>query len=182
MKQKQARAMFDEIFKKHFQETFAYILGKTGDINVTPQILEKSFTELYQKLKRTQESRIENQRTFLFKIVQKHISTYYKKLNESIPNTGRKIKKYEKLLAEEHEAELTNLTKSAAIQNIKAILPHVATHHLKKRRAFILYYLFGFDLTKTAAELDISESDAGNYIYQLTKEIHEAIINNSLTV
>ncbi len=170
MKRKQIRILFEEFFKKTYQEAYGYTLAKTADMSATAEILKNSFAELYKGFDSNEQQK--NERTQLYRIIQKNINVYTASLEETPVDSGKKYKRYKSLLEKELDAEIPPVLSKTELQGkLQNILNFVATYPLEYRRAFYLHYLFGFGFDKIAAELGIEVDDAGNYVYFLTKAI-----------
>ena len=173
MKQKQAELFFEEIYKKTYSEAYGYILAKTGDINETPELLRKSYVDYYRHLLRSNTKETHAERNRVFKFIQKYVNQYYNS-QPDVPEKpkGRKIKRYVKLLDEHLNSEIPPFpSKQELNQSLQDVLTKVSSKSIQVRRAFIMYYFFDFTFEQIAKELSITEEDAGNHIYLLTKEI-----------
>lgn len=180
MKLKQAKNVFTQTYRETFQEAYGYTLAKTGDIEETPNILIRSYTALFDQLLQTKQMDTKSNRISLFKIIRHQINEYYKNDDAMADNnTGRKIKKYAQLLEEELNTELAMPANKAQLQaKLDEIWPMVSSKPIQMRRAFLLFYLFDFDIERIANELNTTEENIGNYIYLLTKEIRVNIQND----
>ncbi len=176
MKRSLAEEIFNQIYDQTFHEVFGFILAKTGDISSTPSILENSYSELYKKLLKMKEDKIENKRTYLFKLVRQQLEKYQKNVAKSkksdIKKNRSKIRE-SKLLNELD----TNFPKPKNRAEFSALLSDIlnliSAKPVIQQRAFLFYFLYDYPISEVAATLSVSKSEALQYIYALTKEIND---------
>ena len=180
MKRIQAEPIFNEFYTQTFNEAYGYILAKTGDTIATPHILKECYVEFYRTLLKHKKDEIENKRSHLFKIIRTHLSRYNEQaLHSERPETTR-IKKYAQFLEDELETEMPSpKSKSELRDMLDQALALIVEKPELQRRAFMLHHLYDFSIEQVASELSLTEMNAGNYIYNLTKELRVMFQNTN---
>ena len=172
MKRTSAESIFNELYKKTFNEAYGYILAKTGDTVATPQILKECYVEIYRTILNQREDNIENKRAFLFKIIRTHLIRYNESTMHSVRPETTRIRKYQQFLDEELNTEIPRPQSQAELKDmLDQALELISSKPEIQRRAFILHHFYDFSIEQVADELSLSKARAGNYIYNLTKEI-----------
>lgn len=174
MTHKRATQIFNELYDATYEESYSYILAKTGDIHRASEILNDSYTAIYQHLLSSKKDTIENKRAYLFTIIRHNLSNYYKENASPVLSIDDDASMdYNALIADELIADFNVQTQAEVKLLLDKILGFVSQKPELQRRAFVLRFLFDFKLSRIAKELSISEACAGNYIYRLVKELKE---------
>ncbi len=175
MKLSHAKQHFTEIYQQTFHEAYGYILAKTGDIHATPDLLSKSYTAFLTHLIQSNEKENIPGRPHLFKIIRNRIAQYYRDYTDTPVEDPQKLtRKHQQLLEQELDFDIDIPTAKEEFQNkLDIIWPIITAKPLQMRRAFVLFYLFDFDLEQITKELNSTEYRIGNQIYELTKEIRQ---------
>ena len=180
MKRAQAEAVFNELYDKTFKEAYRHILEKTGDPVATPIILKECYCKVLRFLLAQKNDESQNIHPYLFKMIQCQLIKYNKKSSSSPRSKAQKSKKFFQLLPRELEMDLPlPQSKEKLYKMLDKALSLLNEKPALERRAFILYYLYNLSFEQVASELSITQICAGNYIYNLTKEIRIMFQANS---
>lgn len=172
MKRTQAEAIFNEFYNKTFKEAYGYILAKTGNHVATPIILKECYCKVLRSLLAQKKDESQDIRNFFIQMIHSQLIEYNKKALSSPRPKALRSKKFLQLLPQELEIDLPEPeSKDQLYEMLDKALSLLNQKPSLQRRAFILYHLYDLGLEQVASELSITQICAGNYIYNLTKEI-----------
>lgn len=165
----------DEAFVRLYNETYdgvlKYVLLKCGNPHDAPDIVQKTYLNYYERLKK--DGGIKKPESYLFIIAQNEIKKYYRfksarKNDVPLFSGGEENPDFEKL-----EAFLSQDCPQHSSIDVQEIWRFVRERDDLTFKIFVLYFYYGEKLADIAKILDIGESAVKNRLYRTIKQMRE---------
>ena len=158
---------FEKIYKKTYTNVLKYITIKCNKIEDINDILQDTYIELLNILKRKKYIHLENLESYIYGIAKNIIKRHYYKRNKVIKY---EIKDNEEIeIKDEFDLEQDFISK----ENVHIIWNYIKSKDLITTKIFYLYYSLDMKINDISKELDISESTVKNKIYRTLKQAKE---------
>lgn len=159
---------FEEIYNDTYNRTLKYIVIKCNNIEDINDIIQDTYLELLNKMKRNKLKKVENIENYILGIASNIIKRHYtKKKKENIISYDDEDNITELLISDDFDLEESVMTK----YNIDKIWNYIKNKELIIIKIFYLYYGLGLKISEIAQELGIGESNIKNKIYRTLKEL-----------
>lgn len=159
---------FEEIYNATYNRTLKYIVIKCNNIEDINDIIQDTYLELLNKIKRNKLKKVENIENYILGIATNIIKRHYtKKKKENIVSYDDEDNITELLISDDFDLEESVMTK----YSIERIWNYIKNKELIIIKIFYLYYGLGLKISEIAQELGIGESNIKNKIYRTLKEL-----------
>lgn len=156
---------FESIYQNTYENTLKFIVVKCNNIDDINDIIQDTYVELYNKLKR-KSIKVENEKNYIVGIAKNIIKRHYKKIQKD--NNQISIEEYENIeLNDEINLEDDFITQS----NAKDVWNYIKSKDLITAKIFYLYYILGYKLEEISKEMDLNISNVKARIYRNLKEM-----------
>lgn len=158
---------FEEIYNKTYKTTLKYIVLHCSNLEDVNDIIQDTYVELYNNIKRKKQIILENEQGFIIGIANHIIKKYYRKIYKnkndiSILNDNEEIE-----INSEQDLEMQFITK----ENVEKVWEYVNKKDAKIAKVFYLYYGLDMKIVDIAEALEITQSATKNYIYRTIREL-----------
>lgn len=159
---------FEKIYNDTYNRTLKYIVVKCNNIEDVNDIMQDTYLELLNKIKRNKLEKVENIENYILGIASNIIKRHYtKKKKENIISYDDEENSVELLISDDFDLEENIITK----ENVDKIWNYIKGKELIIIKIFYLYYGLGLKISEIAQELEIGESNIKNKIYRTLKEL-----------
>lgn len=159
---------FEKIYNDTYNRTLKYIVIKCNNIEDINDIIQDTYLELLNKMKRNKLKKVENIENYILGIASNIIKRHYtKKKKENIISYDDEDNIKELLIQDDFNLEESIITK----YNIDKVWDYIKNKELITMKIFYLYYGLGLKISEIAQELDVGESYIKNKIYRTLKEL-----------
>lgn len=159
---------FEKIYNGTYNRTLKYIVVKCNNIEDVNDIMQDTYLELLNKIKRNKLEKVENIENYILGIASNIIKRHYtKKKKENIISYDDEENSVELLISDDFDLEENIITK----ENVDKIWSYIKGKELIIIKIFYLYYGLGLKISEIAQELEIGESNIKNKIYRTLKEL-----------
>lgn len=159
---------FEKIYNDTYNRTLKYIVVKCNNIEDVNDIMQDTYLELLNKIKRNKLEKVENIENYILGIASNIIKRHYtKKKKENIISYDDEENSVELLISDDFDLEENIITK----ENVDKIWSYIKGKELVIIKIFYLYYGLGLKISEIAQELEIGESNIKNKIYRTLKEL-----------
>lgn len=159
---------FEKIYNDTYNRTLKYIVIKCNNIEDINDIMQDTYLELLNKMKRNKLEKVENIDNYIIGIATNIIKRYYtKKKKENIVSYDDEDNITELLIQDDFDLEESIITK----YNIDKVWEYIKNKELITIKIFYLYYGLGLKISEIAQELGAGESYIKNKIYRTLKEL-----------
>ncbi|MFR8233946.1 MAG: RNA polymerase sigma factor [Clostridia bacterium] len=159
---------FEKIYNDTYNRTLKYIVVKCNNIEDVNDIMQDTYLELLNKIKRNKLEKVENIENYILGIASNIIKRHYtKKKKENIISYDDEENSVELLISDDFDLEENIITK----ENVDKIWSYIKGKELIIIKIFYLYYGLGLKISEIAQELEIGESNIKNKIYRTLKEL-----------
>lgn len=159
---------FEGIYNDTYNKTLKYIVIKCNNIDDINDIMQETYLELLNKMKRNKLEKVENIDNYILGIATNIIKRHYtKKKKENIISYDDEDNITELLIQDDFDLEESIITK----YNIDKVWEYIKNKELITIKIFYLYYGLGLKNSKIAQELGVGESYIKNKIYRTLKEL-----------
>ena len=156
---------FESIYQNTYDNTLKFIVVKCNNIDDINDIIQDTYVELYNKLKR-KSIKVENEKNYIVGIAKNIIKRHYRKIQKD--NNQISIEEYENIeLSDEINLEDDFITQS----NAKDVWNYIKNKDLVTAKIFYLYYILGYKLEEISKEMDLNISNVKARIYRNLKEM-----------
>ena len=156
---------FESIYQNTYDNTLKFIVVKCNNIDDINDIIQDTYVELYNKLKR-KSIKVENEKNYIVGIAKNIIKRHYKKIQKDKNQIS--IEEYENIeLSDEINLEDDFITQS----NAKDVWNYIKSKDLITAKIFYLYYILGYKLEEISKEMDLNISNVKARIYRNLKEM-----------
>ena len=156
---------FESIYQNTYDNTLKFIVVKCNNIDDINDIIQDTYVELYNKLKR-KSIKVENEKNYIVGIAKNIIKRHYKKIQKDKNQIS--IEEYENIeLSDEINLEDDFITQS----NAKDVWNYIKSKDLITAKIFSLYYILGYKLEEISKEMDLNISNVKARIYRNLKEM-----------
>ena len=158
---------FEKVYNDTYNRTLKYIVIKCNNIEDVNDIMQDTYLELLNKIKRNKLEKVENIENYILGIASNIIKRHYtKKKKENIISYDEE-NSVELLISDDFDLEENIITKD----NIDKIWSYIKGKELIIIKIFYLYYGLGLKISEIARALEIGESNIKNKIYRTLKEL-----------
>jgi len=159
---------FEGIYNDTYNKTLKYIVIKCNNIDDINDIMQETYLELLNKMKRNKLEKVENIDNYILGIATNIIKRHYtKKKKENIVSYDDEDNITELLIQDDFDLEESIITK----YNIDKVWEYIKNKELITIKIFYLYYGLGLKISEIAQELGVGESYIKNKIYRTLKEL-----------
>ena len=159
---------FEKIYNDTYNKTLKYIVIKCSNIEDINDIMQDTYLELLNKMKRNKLEKVENIDNYIIGIATNIIKRHYtKKKKENIISYDDEDNITELLIQDDFNLEESIITK----YNIDKVWDYIKNKELITIKIFYLYFGLGLKISEIAQELEIGESNIKNKIYRTLKEL-----------
>lgn len=159
---------FEKVYNDTYNRTLKYIVIKCNNIEDVNDIMQDTYLELLNKIKRNKLEKVENIENYILGIASNIIKRHYtKKKKENIISYDDEENSVELLISDDFDLEENIITKD----NIDKIWSYIKGKELIIIKIFYLYYGLGLKISEIARALEIGESNIKNKIYRTLKEL-----------
>ena len=159
---------FEKIYNDTYNKTLKYIVIKCSNIEDINDIMQDTYLELLNKMKRNKLERVENIDNYIIGIANNIIKRHYtKKKKENIISYDDEDNIAELLIQDDFDLEESIITK----YNIDKVWEYIKNKELITIKIFYLYFGLGLKISEIAQELGVGESYIKNKIYRTLKEL-----------
>lgn len=144
---------------------------KCSNIEDVNDLVQDTYVELYNILKKKQKIYLENCQSFVIGIAKKKIQRYYGLLYRLKNHNIYQVENEEIELPDDWDLEVETIKKLSA----EAVWNYIKTKNIKTVKVFYLYYCTEIKISQIAKELNMSESNVKNILYRTIKDIKENI-------
>ena len=144
---------------------------KCSNIEDVNDLVQDTYVELYNILKKKQKIYLENCQSFVIGIAKKKIQKYYGLLYRLKNHNIYQVENEEIELPDDWDLEVETIKKLSA----EAVWNYIKTKNIKTVKVFYLYYCTEIKISQIAKELNMSESNVKNILYRTIKDIKENI-------
>lgn len=159
---------FEKIYNDTYNRTLKYIVIKCNNIEDINDIMQDTYLELLNKMKRNKLEKVENIDNYILGIATNIIKRHYtKKKKENIISYDDEDNITELLIQDDFDLEESIITK----YNIDKVWEYIKNKELITIKIFYLYFGLGLKISEIAQELGAGESYIKNKIYRTLKEL-----------
>lgn len=159
---------FEKIYNDTYNKTLKYIVIKCSNIEDINDIMQDTYLELLNKMKRNKLEKVENIDNYIIGIATNIIKRHYtKKKKENIISYDDEDNITELLIQDDFNLEESIITK----YNIDKVWDYIKNKELITIKIFYLYFGLGLKISEIAQELGVGESNIKNKIYRTLKEL-----------
>lgn len=159
---------FEKIYNDTYNRTLKYIVIKCNNIEDINDIMQDTYLELLNKIKRNKLEKVESIENYILGIASNIIKRHYtKKKKENIISYDDEENSVELLISDDFDLEENIITK----YNIDKVWEYIKNKELITIKIFYLYYGLGLKISEISQELGIGESNIKNKIYRTLKEL-----------
>lgn len=162
---------FEEIYNSTYNNTLKYVVCKCSNFDDVNDLVQDTYVELYNILKKKQKIYIENCQSFVIGIAKKKIQKYYGLLYRLKNHNVYQAENEEIDLPDDFDLEAETVKKL----NAEAVWNYVKSKNIKVIKVFYLYYCTEIKISQIAKELSMSESNVKNILYRTIKDIKENV-------
>ena len=160
---------FEKIYNLTYNQTLKYIICKCSNIDDVNDIIQDTYVELYNILKRKGTIMLDNTTSYIIGIAKKKLLKHYGILYN--------LKKFSLWndedafldIPSEFDLEDEILTRL----NAKKVLEYIRKKDIMVIKVFYLYYELDLTIKEIAKELNVGESYTKNCLYRTLKELQE---------
>ena len=138
---------FEEIYNKTYKTTLKYIVLHCSNLEDVNDIIQDTYVELYNNIKRKKQIILENEQGFIIGIANHIIKKYYRKIYKNKNDI------------------------SILKENVEKVWEYVNKKDAKIAKVFYLYYGLDMKIVDIAEALEITQSATKNYIYRTIREL-----------
>lgn len=165
---------FNITYDKMYSKVIAYVVSKCSDINYVEDIVQDTFTEFYNLLRRKGKTYIQKEEAIILKIAKTKVYKYYslkQKLKIFIPLTKKNKEDEEtenlEIVYEDVEEKYINE------YTIKEIWQIIGSTPADVQKIFVLYYYSDKKIKEIAEELKLTESNVKHKLYRTLEKIRK---------
>ena len=159
---------FEKIYNDTYNRTLKYVVIKCNNIDDINDIMQETYLELLNKMKRNKLEKVENIDNYIIGIATNIIKRHYtKKKKENIISYDDEDNIAELLIQDDFDLEESIITK----YNIDKVWEYIKNKELITIKIFYLYFGLGLKISEIAQELGVGESNIKNKIYRTLKEL-----------
>lgn len=144
---------------------------KCSNIEDVNDLVQDTYVELYNILKKKQKIYLENCQSFVIGIAKKKIQRYYGLLYRLKNHNIYQVENEEIELPDDWDLEVETIKKLSA----EAVWNYIKSKNIKTVKVFYLYYCTEIKISQIAKELSMSESNVKNILYRTIKDIKENV-------
>ncbi len=144
---------------------------KCSNIEDVNDLVQDTYVELYNILKKKQKIYLENCQSFVIGIAKKKIQRYYGLLYRLKNHNIYQVENEEIELPDDWDLEVETIKKLSA----EAVWNYIKGKNIKVVKVFYLYYCTEIKISQIAKELSMSESNVKNILYRTIKDIKENV-------
>ena len=171
---KDARLLFDEIYKRNQAAVLRFITAKCLSISDIDDIYQDTFLNVYRTLCNT-EKPIENEEAFVISIAKKSISRYYGLLAKLRGKVSESLSRLpDKKLLEDIPAEVDVEMLVADRDLCDEIFETVSSMSADVQRIVYMFYILDMPIGAIAEELGLRESTVKNRLYGTLERIRRS--------
>lgn len=158
---------FENIYQKTYTSVLKYITIKCNKIEDINDILQDTYIELLNVLKRKKCVQLENLQSYIFGIANNIIKRHYYKRHKVIKYELKDNEEME--IKDEFDLEQDFITK----ENVQTVWNYIKSKDLITVKIFYLYYSLDMKISDISKELNINESTVKSKIYRTIKQVKE---------
>lgn len=159
---------FEKIYNDTYSRILKYVVIKCNNIEDINDIIQDTYLELLNKMKRNKLEKVENIDNYILGIATNIIKRHYtKKKRENIISYDDEDNIIELLIQDDFDLEESIITK----YNIDKVWEYIRKKELITSKIFYLYYGLGLKIPEIVLELSVGESYIKNKIYRTLREL-----------
>ncbi len=158
---------FENIYQKTYISVLKFITIKCNKIEDINDILQDTYVELLNILKRKKQLQLENMESYIFGIASNVIKRHYHKRNNVIKYEFKDDEEIE--IKDDFDLEQDFITK----ENVQEVWNYIKSKDLITAKIFYLYFSLDLKISDIAKELNSNESSVKNKIYRTLKQVKE---------
>lgn len=161
---------FETIYRKTYNRTLKFIIIKCSNMDDINDILQDTYIELLNKLKKNKKLKIDNLYSYILGIANNILKRYYHKKSNNVIQYSfdNEDSKNNLEIKDESDFEQDFITK----ENVKEVWEYIKNKDLEIAKIFYLYFSFGLKISEISNELNLKESNVKNKIYRTLNELN----------
>ncbi len=163
---------FEKIYRETYNKILKFAIVRCNNLNDVNDIIQDTYIELFNKLKKKSKIELDNVEGFLYGITNNVIKRhYFKKKNEKVVNLFNDQNEETIEIKDDFDLEQNIITK----ENAKEVWDFLKKKDLITAKIFNLYFALDMKISEIAEELQLQESNIKNRIYRTLKEIKKEL-------
>lgn len=164
---------FEEIYKQTYNNVLKFIVVKCNNIDDINDVLQDTYIELFNKIKKEKIINIENINSYIFGICNNILKRHYhrRKKENIISFYNDDESENEEIIGDNFDLEQDFITK----ENVAKVWQYVKNKDLITSKIFYLYFVLGLKISEISSELNTNESNIKNKIYRTLKDVKKFI-------
>lgn len=163
---------FEKIYRETYNKILKFAIVRCNNLNDVNDIIQDTYIELFNKLKKKSKIELDNVEGFLYGITNNVIKRhYFKKKNEKVVNLFNDQNEETIEIKDDFDLEQNIITK----ENVKEVWDFLKKKDLITAKIFNLYFALDMKISEIAEELQLQESNIKNRIYRTLKEIKKEL-------
>ena len=158
---------FEEIYRTTYQQVLKFIVIKCNDIDDVNDVIQDTYIELLNLLKKKKILEIDNTNSYIIGIANNMIKRYYFKKKKTNVISVYSENDHDMEVKDSFDLEQNIITK----ENVGKVWEYIKNKDLNTVKIFYLYFSFGLKIAEIARELKLTESNVKNKIYRTLKEM-----------
>lgn len=159
---------FEKIYKETYYKTLKFIIIKCNNLDDVNDIIQDTYVELFNKLKKNLNLEFDNMQNFIYGIANNVIKRHYtKKKKENVITLYNEQTNEMIDIKDDFDLEQDVITK----ENAKEVWKFLKEKDLLTAKIFNLYFSLDMKINEIADSLQLQESNVKNRIYRTLKEI-----------
>lgn len=159
---------FEKIYRETYSKILKFAIIKCNNLNDVNDIIQDTYVELFNKLKKNSTIELDNVDGFICGIANNVIKRHYfkKKKNKIVALFNEELDDNIDI-QDDFNLEQDVITK----ENVKEVWDFLKKKDLVTAKIFELYFALDMKISDIAKELNVQESNVKNRIYRTLKEI-----------
>ncbi len=159
---------FEKIYRETYSKILKFAIIKCNNLNDVNDIIQDTYVELFNKLKKNSTIELDNVDGFICGIANNVIKRHYfkKKKNKIVALFNQELDDNIDI-QDDFNLEQDVITK----ENVKEVWDFLKKKDLVTAKIFELYFALDMKISDIAKELNVQESNVKNRIYRTLKEI-----------
>lgn len=159
---------FEKIYRNTYNRTLRFVIIRCNNLNDVNDIIQDTYTELFNKLKKNSQMELDSIEGFICGIANNVIKRHYSKRKKIVALFNEQNEEIIEI-KDDFDLEQNIITK----ENVEIIWDFLKKKDLLTAKIFNLYFAIDMKISDIAKELNLQESNVKNRIYRTLKEIKE---------
>lgn len=159
---------FEKIYRNTYNRTLRFVIIRCNNLNDVNDIIQDTYTELFNKLKKNSQMELDSIEGFICGIANNCIKRHYSKRKKIVALFNEQNEEIIEI-KDDFDLEQNIITK----ENVEIIWDFLKKKDLLTAKIFNLYFAIDMKISDIAKELNLQESNVKNRIYRTLKEIKE---------